>query len=30
LNTEFPNKGLKGYPLDRGIRSFVVDFIDEF
>ena len=30
LNTELPNKGLKGYSFDRGIRSFVVDFIDKF
>jgi hypothetical protein len=30
LNTELPDKGLKAYPLDRGIRSFVVDFIDKF
>ena len=30
MNTELPNKGFKGYPLDRGVRSFVVDFIDKF
>jgi len=30
LNTELPDKGLKGYSLNRDIRSFVVDFIDKF
>lgn len=29
LNTELPNKGLKGYPLDRGTRPSVVDFTDK-
>lgn len=30
LNTEIPKKWLKGYTLECGIRSFVVDFIDKF